>query len=204
MAFAKQTDGAFCIDPLNSSAQCITNPSNIPTTKEGIALYYQHRIVADGIRGEINVSMSKTMGDIKDVSTHFRKNLNTEKVYVSHASLSLVDVRIIGVMIQTDPNLTFRDDIKTSIYDIMRDNTPISVFTKRERKVNTKSDNPRLTNGLAIQVEIKDEKETETYTEKLSKAMEFLNEHGNHPLLSKCVFVPFGRGAAINPPTFAA
>jgi hypothetical protein len=52
MEFAKQTNGAFCIEPLNRSAQCITNPSNIPTTKEGVELYYQHRILADGIRGK--------------------------------------------------------------------------------------------------------------------------------------------------------
>jgi Fe-S cluster assembly ATPase SufC len=36
MAFAKQTDGAFRIDPLNGSAQCITNPRNITATKEGV------------------------------------------------------------------------------------------------------------------------------------------------------------------------
>jgi hypothetical protein len=138
--------------------QCIINPSNIPTTKEGVELYYQHRIVAAGIRGEINVSMSKTMGDMKYVNTPFRKYLNKENVYVSQASLGLVDVRIIGAMIQADPNLTFCDDIKNSIYDIMRDYTPISVFTKRVREVNAKSDNPRFTNGLAIQVAIKDGK----------------------------------------------
>jgi hypothetical protein len=145
--------------------------------------------------------MSKMMGDMKDVSTPFWKYLNKEKVSVSRASLGLVDARIIGVMIQTDPNVTFRDDIKTSIYEIMRDNTPISVLTKHVREVNAKSDNPHFTNGLAIQVVIKYVKETEAYTEKLSKAMEFVNEHGNHPILSQCVFVPFGRGAAIDPPT---
>jgi hypothetical protein len=58
-------------------------------------------------------------------------------------------------MLQTDPNLTFRDEIKTSIYDIMRDDTPISVFTKRVHEVNAKSNNPRFTNHLVIQVAIK-------------------------------------------------
>jgi hypothetical protein len=144
------------------------------------------------------------MGDMKDVSTPFRKYLNKEKVYVSQAFLGLVDAMIIGVMLQTDRNLTFRDDIKTSICEIMRDDTPISVFTKCVREVNSKSDNPRFTNGLAIQVAIKDGKETEAYTEKLSKVMEFVNDHGNHPLISQCVFVPFGRGAAIDPPTFCS
>jgi hypothetical protein len=204
MAFAKQTDGSFYIDPLNGSAQCIMNPSNIPTTKEGVERYYQHRIVAGGIRGKINVSMSKTMDDMKDLSTPFRKYLNNEKIYISQASLGLVDAMIIGVMLKTDPNLNFRDDIKTSIYDIMRDDTPISVSTKKVRKVNAKSDNPHFTNGLAIKVAMKDGKETEAYTEKLSKAMEFINEHGNHPILSQYVFVPFGRGAAIDPPTFCS
>jgi hypothetical protein len=70
----------------------------------------------------------------------------------------------------------------------MRDDTPIFVFTKLVREVNTKTDNPRYTNGLAIQVAIKDGKETKAYTEKLSKAMEFVNEHGNHPILSQCIW----------------
>jgi hypothetical protein len=79
MAFTKQTDGNFCIYPLNGSAQSIANSSTIPMTKECVELYYQHHIVADGIRGKVNVSMSKTMGDMKDVSTPFRKCLNKEK-----------------------------------------------------------------------------------------------------------------------------
>jgi hypothetical protein len=53
-------------------------------------------------------------------------------------------------------------------------------------------------NSLAIQVAIKDGKDTEAYTEKLSNAIEFINEHGNHHSLSQCVFVPFGGGAAIH------
>jgi hypothetical protein len=50
-AFAKQTDADFRIESLNGSVQCITNPSNIPNTKDGVDLYYQHRGIADGIRG---------------------------------------------------------------------------------------------------------------------------------------------------------
>jgi hypothetical protein len=85
-------------------------------------------------------------------------------------------------MLQTDLQLTFRDVINSSILDIMRDNTPISVFTKCVREVNAKSDNPRFTNGLAIQVAIKYGKETEAYTEKLSKDMEFVIGHVKHPI----------------------
>jgi hypothetical protein len=126
-------------------------------------------------------------------------------VYVSRASLGLVDVRISGVVLHTDPQLTFRDDIKSSIVDIMRDDTPISVFTKRVHEVDAKTDNPKFTNGFAVQVAMKDGKETEAaYTNKLSKAMEFVNEHGNHPILSQCVFIPFGRGAAIDQSTFCS
>jgi hypothetical protein len=51
-------------------------------------------------------------------------------------------------------------------------------------------------------VAIKDGKETEACTEKLTKAMEFISEHGNHPGLYQCAFVPFGRGAAIDQHTF--
>ena len=128
MTFAKQTDPEFCIEPLNGTGQSITNPSNIPTSKEGIELYYQHQAVADGIRGKLNVTMTCTIGDMKDPSTPFWKYLNQEKVYSSPAVLGLVDTRIIGIMFQTDPNLTFRDNIKMSIMDIMNDNTPMYFF----------------------------------------------------------------------------
>jgi hypothetical protein len=124
------------------------------------------------------------MGDMKDLTTPFQKYLNKEKVYVSQASLGLVDARIIGVMLHTDPQLTFRDHIKSSIFDIMRDDTPISILAKRVREVNAKTENPKFTNGLETQVTIKGGKETKAYTDELSKDMEFVNEHGNHPILS--------------------
>jgi hypothetical protein len=100
--FAKQTNTEFHIEPLNDSDQCMTNPSNIPTIKEGVDLYYQHRVVADGIRGKLNV----TMDEMKDPATPFRKYLNQDKVYVSPAALGLVDTRIVGVMLQTDPQIS--------------------------------------------------------------------------------------------------
>jgi hypothetical protein len=100
--FAKQTNTEFHIEPLNGSAQCMTNPSNIPTKKEVVYLYYQHRVVADVIRGKLNV----TMDEMKDPATPFRKYLNQDKVYVSPAALGLVDKQIIGVMLQTDPQLS--------------------------------------------------------------------------------------------------
>jgi hypothetical protein len=189
MSFAKQTDTEFRLEPLNGSGQCITNPGNIPNSKDGIDLYYQHHLAADGIHGKINVTMSRTMGEMKDMSTLFHKYLNQDKVSVSPAVLGLVDTRIIGVMLQIDPLLTFRDDLKASIMDIMNDDTPMSVFAKRVPEMNPTNDKPRFTNGLDIQVTIKDGKQTE---QKLAKAMEYVNEHGSHPVLSQCVFVPFG------------
>jgi hypothetical protein len=87
MSFTKQTYADFCIEPLNGGDQSITNPSNIPTTKEGDELYFQHRIVPGGIMGEINVAMLKTMGDMKDLATPLRKYLKKEKVSVSQASI---------------------------------------------------------------------------------------------------------------------
>jgi hypothetical protein len=88
--------------------------------------------------------------------------------------------------------------------DFTSDNTHLTIFSKRVRELKPANDNPRFTNALAIQVEIKYGKNTEAYTEKLAKAMEYVNEHGNHPVLSQCVFVPFGRGAAIDQDTFCS
>jgi hypothetical protein len=98
---------------------------------------------------------------MKDLTTPFRKYLNQDETYVSPAVLGLVDTRIAGVMLHTNLQLTFRDDIKSSIMDIMSDNTPLSVFVKQVREINPSTDNPRFTKGLAIQVAIKAGKETE-------------------------------------------
>jgi hypothetical protein len=38
VAFAKQIDPYFRIEPLSGNGQCISNPSNIPTSKEGMDL----------------------------------------------------------------------------------------------------------------------------------------------------------------------
>jgi hypothetical protein len=74
--FVKQTDNNLRIDPLDGSAQNITNQSNIPTNKEGVDHNFQHRSVSDRIRGKINVTMSKTLGDKTYFSTPLRKYLN--------------------------------------------------------------------------------------------------------------------------------
>jgi hypothetical protein len=50
-------------------------------------LYYQHRVVTGGIKEKNNVTMSRTIGEMKDPATPFRKYLNQEKVYVSPAVL---------------------------------------------------------------------------------------------------------------------
>jgi hypothetical protein len=81
MPYAKQTNADFCIESLNGIAQSITNPSNIPTMKEGVELYYQHRIVGDGVRGKINIAMSNTLGDMKYLGNPFR---STNKRCMSH------------------------------------------------------------------------------------------------------------------------
>jgi hypothetical protein len=86
--------------------------------------------------------MSKTMGEMK--------YLNQDKVYIYQASLGLVDAHIIGILIQTDPQLTFHDNSKSSVIGIMRDNTPLSVLYKRVLELNPSSDNPHVTNDLAI------------------------------------------------------
>jgi hypothetical protein len=125
-------------------------------TKSGIELYYQHLVVNDGIRGKVNVAMSKTMSDIKDQSLPFCKYLKNKKVYVTHAYSGLIDSRIIGVLLQTDLQLSFCNDIKASISNLVRDGAPLSVFAKCVRELNSKYHNPHFTNGLAIQVAIKD------------------------------------------------
>jgi hypothetical protein len=134
MSYAKQTDPKFRLEPLNGSGQCITNPSNITSSKDGIYIYYQHRVVANGIRVKIYVIISRTMGKLKDMSTPFRKYLNQDKVYVSPAVIGVIINRIIGVMLQTDPLLNFSNDSKASIMDIMNDDTPMSVFAKYVRE----------------------------------------------------------------------
>jgi hypothetical protein len=50
MSVAKQTDADFHIEPINGSTQSIANQSNIPTTQEGVEMYYQRRVVGDGVR----------------------------------------------------------------------------------------------------------------------------------------------------------
>jgi hypothetical protein len=74
-------------------------PNGIPTTKEGIDLYFQHKRLKDGVRGNINVTMTKSIRQMKDMHSAFRMHLNKEKVYVSQVELCLVYAHIIGVFL---------------------------------------------------------------------------------------------------------
>jgi hypothetical protein len=126
--------------------------------------------------------MYRTMGELKDMSTHFRKYLNQDKVYVSPVVLGLVNTHTIGV--------TLHDD-----------DTPMSVFAKRVLEINLSN---YLTNGIAIQVAIKDGKQTKQYTDKLAKAIEYANKRRNHPVISQCVLSRSDGVPPLNKTPFAA
>jgi hypothetical protein len=136
------------------------------------------------------------------MNSAFHTYLNKEKVYISQAPLWLVDARLIGIFLQADPNLTFRDDLKDVITDVMADGTLISIFYKRVKEPLNDNSIVRFTDGLAIQVVISDPKKAGEFTETLSKAMGYFNENGSQPILSSKVFLPFGKSAAIDKDTF--
>jgi hypothetical protein len=94
-----------------------------------------------------------------------------------------VDARIIGVFLQANSTLTFQDDLKEAIMEDMSDATPISIFPKRVNEPSNNKTKKCFTNGLAIQVAIDDPKKAGEYTEILSKAMEYFNENGCHPMM---------------------
>jgi hypothetical protein len=128
--------------------------------------------------------------------------LNKEKVYFSQAALILVHDRIIGVLLQANQTLTFRDDLKEAIMEAMADDIPISIFPKRVKEPSNDNTKVSFTNGLAVQVAIADPKKAGEYTETISKAMEYFNENGNIPILSAKVFLPFGKSVVIVNETF--
>jgi hypothetical protein len=154
------------------------------------------------VRGKITVTMSKSIGQMKDMGSVFRTYLNKEKVYISQSALGLVDARIIGVFLKANPTLMFRDDLKEAIMEAMSDATPISIFPKRVKELSYDKTKKCFTNGFAIQVAIPDPNKYGDYTETLSKAMEYFNENGCHPILSSKVFLPFGKSSSIDNETF--
>jgi hypothetical protein len=71
LSYALKTDPNFHILPLKGGNQSIAYPDGIPATKEGIDLYFQHKIVKDGIGGKITVTMTKSIGQMKDIGSAF-------------------------------------------------------------------------------------------------------------------------------------
>jgi hypothetical protein len=139
---------------------------------------------------------------MKETNSVFRSYLNKEKVCVSQASLGLVDARLIGIFLEADPNLTFRDDLKQAIMVVMADGAHISIFPKRVKDPSNYYSKICFANGLAVQVAIPDSKKAVEYMETLAKAMEYLNGNESHPILSSKVFIPFGKAEGIDDGTF--
>jgi hypothetical protein len=121
LSFSLKTDLDFWILPLTGGNQSIVWPNRVPTLKEGIDLYFQHKTVKDGVRRKINVTMKKLFGLMKEMHSAFRTYLTKEKVYASQAALGLGEACLIGVFLQADLNRTFRDDLKEAITDVMAD-----------------------------------------------------------------------------------
>jgi hypothetical protein len=86
LSYALKTHPRFRILPLQGGNQSIAYPDDTPNTKEGIDLYFQHKIVKYGVRGKINVTMEKSIGQMKYMNSAFRSYLNREKVYGSQSA----------------------------------------------------------------------------------------------------------------------
>jgi hypothetical protein len=71
LSFALKTDKDFRIQPLLRGDQSIAWPNGIPGTKEGIDLYFKQKVVKDGVRGNINVKMMKSIGQMKENTSLF-------------------------------------------------------------------------------------------------------------------------------------
>jgi hypothetical protein len=183
---------------LQGGDQIISWPNGIPATKEDIDLYFKHKVAKDGVRGKMNITMSKSIGQMKENTSIFRTYLKQEQVYVSQASLGIVDARLVGFFLQAEPNITSHKDLKQAIMEVMADGTPISVFPKRVKEPS----NDSFTNGLAVQVAIPDTKKAAEYTETLAKEIEYFKSNDSHPILSSKVCMPFGNRASIDNVTF--
>jgi hypothetical protein len=201
--YTLNTDPDFRIILIQGGNQIIFYPNGIPTTKEVVDLYFQHKTVKDGVRGNITVTMSKWIDQMKDMGSYFCIYLNREKVYASQAALGLVDACIIGVFLQANQTLMSRySNMKEAIMEAMSDTTPISNFSKRVKEPPHDNMKVLFTKGLAIQVTIDDPKKAGEYTEIMYNAMDYFNENGCHPILYSKVFLPFGRSTAIDNETF--
>jgi hypothetical protein len=130
LSFALKTYKDIRIQPLHGGDQIIAWSIVIPDTKEVIELYCKHKVVNDGVRGKINITISKSIGKMKENISVFRSYLKIKIKYASQASLGLIDVRLIGVFLQAGPILTFQDDLKQAIMEVMADRTPIWIFPK--------------------------------------------------------------------------
>jgi hypothetical protein len=85
----------------------------------------------------------------------------------------------------------------------MADGTLILIFPKHVKEPSNDNLKVRFTNGLMIKEVISYPRKAGEYTEMLSKAMEYFNENGSHPILSSKVFLPFVKSAAIDNETFS-
>jgi hypothetical protein len=70
--FALKTDKDFQIQPLLGGDRSIAWPNGIPGTKEGIDLYFKHKVAKYGVKGKINVTMTKSIGQMKENTSLFR------------------------------------------------------------------------------------------------------------------------------------
>jgi hypothetical protein len=66
LSFALKTDKDFRIQTLLGGDQSIAWPNGNPGKKEGIDLYFKHKIVKDDVRGNINVNVMKSIGQMKE------------------------------------------------------------------------------------------------------------------------------------------
>jgi hypothetical protein len=108
IAAARAINKYFCLLPIGDQDNNLCNPSNVPSSKEGIQKYFHHRVSVNNV-----IQTKFSISQLKHPSSTLCQYLNKERVHISSAQLRVEEGVTMGWCWKSHPAFGYRDEMKS-------------------------------------------------------------------------------------------
>jgi hypothetical protein len=89
-------DENFCLLPLYGDGNPISKPQDVPNSKDGITVYYRHRLAGNNVTSKMKIHSTSTITHMKHATSTFKEYLMKDRVHTNSAQLGLEEAVVLG------------------------------------------------------------------------------------------------------------
>jgi hypothetical protein len=191
----RQFDENFCLLPIDGDGNPISNPQDVPNSKDAITVYYRHRLAGNNVSDKMKSQSTSTIAQMKHATLTFKEYLMKDRVHINNAQLGPEEAVVLGWIPGSHPAFSFRDNMREAIKNQMPieyANVEWALFPKTIFYTRV-SDGVKLsTSGVSLQVTKQAAGQVDSTREDIAKMWQKVSLLKGAPLVGKHL-VPFGK-----------